>query len=211
MIGVAEPPEADAPRRDSGPKRTPSELISSIMEDAITMARSTEDPGESQVSRLGLNLQAIAMLAEQGAKVATASGPVRGGGILVVVLAIVGSAAVAFGVPTLSTSDDAAQAKVLAQANAASLISTGSRISLIEKRQADEERRARRIQGLTVRWLGDSIEKQCKAEQEIATGINRLLATRKNQDPIEIDCSSATLPPELVRLEADLDIAESSP
>jgi hypothetical protein len=187
-------------------------MLGNILADALAVAREP-DPSETQISRLQLDLSSVADLARRGidaGKNASASGGGKGGGLAGVILAAIVAAAVALGIPVVASSDDVAQAKVLADTNATAIAANLARILAIETRQADEERRARRIQGLTIRWLGDSLETGCTAQREIADGINRLLGHHKGAAQIEIDCSKPDLPPpDLVRLVADLEISES--
>jgi hypothetical protein len=192
--------------------RGKSGLIEQICQEAMDIGRSP-NPSETQIAKLSADISTLRSWAqrglEAGAAIAAAAGGGRGGGVITVVVSVVLAAGVALGIPGLTSSDDAAQAKVLAEQTRDANERQDERITTVERRQQDEERRHRRVQGLTVRWLGDTQEKQCRALQAIVIGINRIAPKRRQEEPIEIDCDAASLPPELIRLVADLEIEES--
>lgn len=195
--------DADAPAKPS--QETPSGLIHDIVADTLDIAKAEGKPDETTEQRLRTNLSTLYLAAQAGLQQRT--------GLRTIVL----SAAMALGIPVgvLAVAEDpdaAAAATAAATAGVESIASTqashGQRITELERRadeaedrMRDEERRARRVQALTVRWLADSQRKQCKALELIAKAI----------DPeLEIDCDTAVLPPELVALVAQHDIEEAS-
>lgn len=200
-----------------GSKRRPSELIESICHEAMEIGRS-KDPSETQIAKMSADISSLERWAKLGLEAKEvisalrSNGGGRGGGPVTVVASVVLAGAVAIGLPSLTWSDDAAQAKVLSEQTAAATRADNAaqdqRLTNLESRQAAEERQRRRVQGLTVRWLGDNYERQCEALKLIAAGINRV--GRPKSDPVEIDCKSASLPPELVALEAQLEIEEGA-
>lgn len=115
--------------------------------------------------------------------------------------------AMALGLPALVNSDDAAEAKVLAETTRAELT---PRINRLEGYREEDERRTRRINGLTVRWLSDEQRRQCKGIKAIAEGVRTLAVAqtqRRRKQPLEpakidIDCEQSSMPPELLELVA---------
>jgi hypothetical protein len=199
-------------RDDDAPNprdRSASQVIEDVVSEVFEIAR-TPDPGETQAKMLQEDLKTLRTFAQRGVELGnalSASGGGGGGRIVTILIASTIAALAAFGINGLSVGDDAAQARVMADQHE-------PRILALEERQQSEERRARRIQGLTVRWLGDTQERECAALQGLVKGINRLAPAPKKGEPkpeaIKIDCELATLPPELVRLVADLDIEEGA-
>lgn len=185
----------DAPEPKS---ETPSGLLAGIVDDTFAIGRAAAAPTPETEARLRSNLATLYSMARAG----TAS---RGG-----LRTVVFSAAAALGIPVgvLAIADqgqpqvaELAETRALATSNSARITKLEAEQAELEADQQDAERRARRVQGLTVRWLGDTQRKQCKALGQIAKAI----------DPkLELDCEAETLPPELVRLVADLDIEEAT-
>lgn len=189
---------AGAPTAPS--QETPSGLLQGIVDDTLAIGRS-EKPSEDDVARLRNNLGALLSLAQAGIHA-------RNGWVRTLVVGLMAMLGIPAGVVIADDGSEIADSAARAAQNETALEGHEARIAKleqendeIEQRQQDEERRARRVQGLTVRWLGDTQTKQCEALDAIAKAI----------DPkLEVDCGAATLPPELVRLVADLDIEEEA-
>lgn len=191
--------------------RTNSELIEAAAAKAIAAVKN-DHPSDTQIREVVADLEMMKALANAGAESAAAVGKAaRAGSPVAIAIVTLFSTAVlavgiSLGIPALASNDDAAQAKVAVDAML-------PRVTELEDRQRDEERRARRIDALTVRWLGDTWAKNCEAMQVIVSAISASMPKPKKGEsaPVQptIDCEAATLPPELVRLVADLDIQES--
>jgi hypothetical protein len=208
-FGGEEPqPDAEAPEQRA--HETPSGLIHDIIADTLEIARAEGKPDQPTEHRLRTNLSTLYLAAQQGAQVVGAVKASRG------IRATIGAAlALALGIPVgavgvAATSPDGAtivapvEAKLDTKiaAHEQRLVKLEAAQTELELAQADNERRARRVQALTVRWLADSQRKHCKALEAVAKAI----------DPkLEIECDPATLPPELIQLVAQLDIEESTP
>ena len=179
------------------------------MQEVLDVARA-KDPGESQIGQMTINLQALAQLAAQGEAAANRGGGNRGGPFLSAIVAAVVAVSASVGVPAVTGGDDAAATAAAATAtaavaaesttHAAQISAADLRLTALEFRASDDERRARRHLAMTVRWLGDSHLKQCLSMQAIAAALK-----------VEIDCTATVRPPELDELVAQLNISESRP
>lgn len=134
----------------------------------------------------------------------------RNNSLATIIGAALVSIGVAIGVPGLSSADDAAQARVLAEQAVKGNDELAKRVEQVESARELGEIAMRRNLGLTVRWLGDEQMRHCRNSEALAKALNWIAkreSKRGSSDAykeVTIDCDSGPLlPPELDKLRAD--------
>jgi hypothetical protein len=180
-----------------------STLIRQHTENILETAR-TEKPTPDQLARLHGDVSALAMLADRGlAALGVPSGNGRTSNLGAVIVSAIVSAGIALGIPGLSNQDLSPR-----------LTAIETRSTEIEADQLKQESRSRKIDALTIRWLADQQQDQCKSLKVIAEGIEALKPKPKSGDekpasPAPIECDQSNMPPELLALVAQSRIDES--